>query len=227
MNLHNIFFQQTTICYLPIVFISGVLNSLNPCSASSIPIVIYCLNDKNTFRKLLKWVTFALGNFTAFLAIFFMQRTLHLESYQFNNTEIIAFIYSCIYLFIGLLVLEILPVAYMFTPLEWLKFLDQKQFLLGAYLSGVGLGCTVSSCSTPILLVFLLWLNNLYSTWTIVFYEAIYAIGYSFAFLLILLLFSGSTQQINNYLWTSLINSAIGILFVGVGVYYGLSLIFH
>nr|YP_010336199.1 cytochrome c biogenesis protein transmembrane region [Chroodactylon ornatum]UNJ14605.1 cytochrome c biogenesis protein transmembrane region [Chroodactylon ornatum] len=225
VSLHNLFFQQKVVWYLPLVFITGLLNSLNPCSAGSIPIIIYCLNDQNTFKKILKWGIFALGNLTAFLAIFVIQRILHLDSYQFNNSNLVSFVYSCFYLFVGLLILEILPTASMFNPLEWLKFLDVRQFFLGAYLTGVGLGFTVSSCSTPILLVFLLWLNNLYNIWTIIFYEAIYAIGYSFPFLFILILFNDSTQKINNYFWTSLMNSTIGTLFIGVGVYYGLNLI--
>nr|YP_010336397.1 cytochrome c biogenesis protein transmembrane region [Goniotrichopsis reniformis]UNJ14803.1 cytochrome c biogenesis protein transmembrane region [Goniotrichopsis reniformis] len=225
--LNSIFTLQNFAFQIPFIFIIGFINSLNPCSIGIFPIVMYSIQDKIWSIELKKWLIFTLGLLTAFLIVFLI----NLEIYHYLNTIVasksaISFTFNAIFfLSLGSISLEIIPSGIYFNSIQWLDKIKLKNSLLILYITGIAIGLTLSSCTTPILFTFFNWLNNQPSIPKQFFCGTVYILGYSSAFLIMLNIFKDLINIIQSKYWNNLFNTNIGILLVAYGIYNSLCII--
>nr|YP_010338534.1 cytochrome c biogenesis protein transmembrane region [Rhodaphanes brevistipitata]UNJ18484.1 cytochrome c biogenesis protein transmembrane region [Rhodaphanes brevistipitata] len=201
---------------LPLIFLAGSLNSLTPCSISIFPAVVYSLQDIKLSKQYIKWLFFTLGIYTSFLFFFLLNKVLYLPTANLQSIIIIT-----VNFILGLIAIEIFPSFTYYNSFNFLKNLNSDQFIFLSYFSGVGLGLTISSCSTPILFTLLNWLNSQQNILQEMLYGWVYSIGYSFPILLVTIVFKNLLQIFNN----NIISSLFGISLIGISVYSMLSII--
>jgi cytochrome c biogenesis protein CcdA len=142
-----------------ILFSSGLLSSISPCSLSLVPLTsIYLIGTSNKDEKynikLSKSVLYAFGLATPltivglFVATFGGIFTTNTDS-TFMNTELLSLLVGLISFIMGLNLLDIVPLSF---PSLKLGF-DQKYIPWGlkSYLFGISSALIASPCSSPIL----------------------------------------------------------------------------
>lgn len=220
----NLFLSQNFFFQVPIILFGGMLNSLNPCSISIIPVIIYSLQDTVIYKKYLKWGMFTLGVYTSFLLFFIVH--LQINTYLSTILTIQSLFTITLFIVLGLMNLEILPIILNFNPINLVTDISKEQYLSIAYFLGLSLGISISACTTPILFSFLTWLNSQNNIYKEIYSGAIYTLGYTSPFLLMLTIFEDLIIVIEKQKWIRSIFSNIGIIFIGISVYFILNLIF-
>nr|YP_010336791.1 cytochrome c biogenesis protein transmembrane region [Stylonema alsidii]UNJ15197.1 cytochrome c biogenesis protein transmembrane region [Stylonema alsidii] len=224
MIINNFFLSNNFFFQVPIILLGGMMNSLNPCSISIIPVILYSLQDTIIYKKYLKWGMFTLGVYTSFLLFFII----HLQINTYLSTIFIIQSLFTIILFIvlGLMNLEIFPMVLNFNPINLVNNISKEQYLSIAYFLGLYLGINLSACTTPILFSFLTWLNSQNNVYKEIYSGAIYSLGYTSPFLLMLTIFEDLITVIEKQKWIRAVFSNIGIIFIGISVYLILNLLF-
>nr|YP_010336593.1 cytochrome c biogenesis protein transmembrane region [Rhodospora sordida]UNJ14999.1 cytochrome c biogenesis protein transmembrane region [Rhodospora sordida] len=211
-----VFSSQNFSLQISIVFIAGIINSLNPCSVGVLPMILYSLEDIKPVRQYAKWLVFSLGLYSSFLLFFLLQKELNIYLANIAISESIC--RPIIFLILGFLTLEIIPAIVYFNPLNWIASIKEERYLLISYAIGIGLGLTVSSCTTPILFVLFTWLSTQNNVLKEIFFGGIYSVGYAFPFLFIITLFKGLSTILKQKKWNKSLSSIIGIFFISIGV---------
>lgn len=189
-----IFSSQNFSLQISIVFIAGIINSLNPCSVGVFPMILYSLEDIKPVRQYVKWFVFSLGLYSSFSCFFLLQKELNSYLTNIAISELIC--RPIIFIMLGFLTLEIIPAIVYFNPLNWIANIQKERYLLISYAIGIALGLTVSSCTTPILFVLFTWLSTQNNILKEIFFGGIYSIGYAFPFLLIITSFRGLNARL-------------------------------
>lgn len=117
--------------------------------------------------------------------------------------------------------MDILPVTF---SINFNTFFNKK-FIVFSYISGLSVGLTVSSCTTPILFTIASWLNQ--EPWNLKKFISIfaYSVGYTLPFLLIFTIFKNIIAPPNK-LGNIFIFSIIGVWLISFGIYNLLDIFF-
>lgn len=199
-----------------LLFVGGLLTSLNPCFVSLLPITFSYIFGKKSQQ--INQNIFILGILTS--SIIIISITLVLNDQYKKLIEILPFISSIFIIFIGLSLLQVLNVSLLFTYFNNIALqINIKNFIIKDYLVGCILGLSISTCSTPILLTVLFWLSNTHELIVGLIYLCCYLSGYIVPLLLLINIFL-NYNQLNKivYTWNILIPIS-GSLVLGVGIF--------
>lgn len=199
-----------------ILFIGGLLTSLNPCLLSILPITLSYVFGQKSYK--INQNIFILGILTS--SIFIILMTLVLSGPYKKIIEILPFISSIFIIFVGLSLLQVLNLSALFIYFN--KKVIQiriKKSLIKDYIIGCILGLSISTCSTPILLTVLFWLSNTHKLIMGLIYLFCYLSGYIIPLLLLLNIVL-NYNQLNKivYTWNILIPIS-GSLVLGIGIF--------
>nr|QHO64047.1 thiol:disulfide interchange protein [Lympha mucosa] len=155
------------------IFIGGLLTSLSPCMATSIPIIISYVNTQKQFKNT-KWILL-LGILTSMLAIGII--AIIIKKNILNQLHYLSFGATLLFIIIGLDLLKIvsidLSIFKLFSP--ELKTINNLKL---TYMLGISIGLNISPCSTPILAILIIWITNTKNIITGISLLLIYIIGY-------------------------------------------------
>ena len=184
-NLHHI-----TVFIFILLFISGILTSMNPCMISMLPITASYINyqNKNHYKKSF----FILGIISSFMIIIMLTSLLEKISISVPN---ISPIYMII---IGLSLLNIITINA--KPLQT-DSIDafSLQTVIKDYIIGFLVGINSCSCSTPIAAAVTFWISKSSFTYLGALYFFCYLLGYIVPLLIL-------TNQSMNYINKKLTN---------------------
>nr|YP_009298005.1 cytochrome c biogenesis protein transmembrane region [Plocamium cartilagineum]AOM67943.1 cytochrome c biogenesis protein transmembrane region [Plocamium cartilagineum] len=199
-----------------LLFLGGLLTSLNPCFISLLPITFsYIFGQKS---KQINQNFFTLGIVTS--SILIVSITLGLNNQYKKIISVLPFISSIFPIFIGLSLLQVFNLSVLFTYFNNIAVkINIKNSIIQDYLFGSILGLSISSCSTPILLTVLFWLSNTNQLIIGLVYLCCYLSGYIVPLLLLLNIFL-KYNQLNKivYTWNILIPIS-GSLVLGIGIF--------
>nr|AIA21393.1 hypothetical protein [Pyropia kanakaensis] len=160
------------------VFLSGLFTSLSPCVISILPVCILYIAGENQklhpVNKINNLFIFCLGTISSFITLGIIA-TLLTKTYSqfFNGIPIIS---AIIIMYMGFNLLNIVPLS---SPKLNMLFTNNNYYVK-MYLSGVGVGITISSCSTPIFVTLLVWINSMQKIFIGLTFILIYSTGYIF-----------------------------------------------
>jgi cytochrome c-type biogenesis protein len=173
----NIYFIQqinniTFLSFLTI-FTGGLLTSLSPCMASSIPLIISYVNTQKQFKST-KWILI-LGILTSMFTIGII--AIIIKNNLLIRLHYLSFIITLLFIVIGLDLLKIISI-----DLSMFKLLSPKLKAINnlylTYILGIGIGLNISPCSTPILAILIIWITNTKNIITGISLLLLYIIGY-------------------------------------------------
>lgn len=215
--LKQLFSAQSFSLKILFIFCAGIVNSLNPCSLGILPVVAYSLQESDQLGQLFRWIIFTLGVFTAFLCFFVIRQSISEYFIVFLPYQSIWNI--VLFLCLGFFLLGFMPNISLISSLDHiLGELEGKPKLI-SYFTGLSLGLTVSSCTTPILFTVLVWLSNQKGTIQQILYGLSYSLGYTCPWLITIAISKQFIQIFSNVSWVSSISSIFGIYFLGIGTY--------
>nr|YP_010336976.1 cytochrome c biogenesis protein transmembrane region [Madagascaria erythrocladioides]QUE29009.1 dsbD [Madagascaria erythrocladioides]UNJ16561.1 cytochrome c biogenesis protein transmembrane region [Madagascaria erythrocladioides] len=198
-----------------VIFMLGILTSLNPCSLSILPLYFsYLLNSKNQ-NNLINSFYFIIGIFTNFLFIGILAIYVGKLNKNFLETE--NFFSSIILIMIGLGLLKIIP-------LNFFQFRESNNNITTTcsanfFVLGLTSSFTTSACNMPIITALFAWLSSLKDTISIILFLMSYIVGYSLS---IIIAFSiNKLIEKTNILNTivSWLSSIIGIITLSNGIF--------
>lgn len=207
--------NNTTPISFVIIFTGGLLTSLSPCMASSIPLIISYVDVREQLRitpfiLLLGIATSILG-----LGIF----AIIVENNAINQLHYLSYVLTLLLIIIGLDVLEIISINLPLLKLPWKKIKVINDLSL-TYIFGISIGLNISPCSTPILTILILWITNTKNIITGISFLILYVIGYISPIILCLISMSYFNKlQIIYKLWSSLSPLTRGFL-ISTGIFY-------
>nr|QCI07360.1 Thiol:disulfide interchange protein [Leiomenia cribrosa] len=152
-----------------LLFVSGILTSINPCFLSIIPLSISYLLDYKTKN------TFILGLISSFISIIVLYLLLNI-SYQKLIINIPLFS-SFTMIVVGLNILNILKFNRIYLNSNNIYKKNLKSSLKN-YVIGFIIGISSASCSTPILINILFWISYSNNLLLGAIYLLFYLIGY-------------------------------------------------
>nr|YP_010986060.1 thiol:disulfide interchange protein [Polyopes affinis]WOL36978.1 thiol:disulfide interchange protein [Polyopes affinis] len=158
-----------------VLWVSGILTSLNPCLLSVLPLSISYLYGNRSSIKLKNKIMFLVGVISSLICLIL---TTSLVSQQYYSLISKLPLLSSIFIVIlGLNLLQIIH-FYDFFPNFNNSYYPSSIQLLQNYFIGLVLGLSSIPCSTPIILVILTWLLNAKQLFLGSIYLCIYCIGY-------------------------------------------------
>nr|YP_009509185.1 thiol:disulfide interchange protein [Gracilaria vermiculophylla]AXI96835.1 thiol:disulfide interchange protein [Gracilaria vermiculophylla]QXU75049.1 thiol:disulfide interchange protein [Gracilaria vermiculophylla]WDZ67942.1 thiol:disulfide interchange protein [Gracilaria vermiculophylla] len=205
-----------------LLILSGLLTSMNPCLISIIPISISYIYTEKLENK--NKQIFILGILTStILSIIIFELVSKKYEYLFHIFPVLSY---TILIIVSLNLLQILELNNNFLKIN--KFLKKisSTTLSYNYITGLMIGISSSSCTTPILLIILLWISSCKS-WLL---GSIYSITYLFSYTLPLYLIINNNFQyktINQ--WSSIWNNFSligGSIMLGYSIFSFLNTIF-
>jgi cytochrome c-type biogenesis protein len=176
-EIHLVLLEQInhmTIYSCLLLLISGVFTSISPCMTSCIPIIVSYIPKKQQTQY--TNIIFISGIITSILAIG-ISLILIKRNTIFHANHNISFITPCLYLIIGLSILEIIKINF---PVETTLFNNISQYnnLFVIYIFGISIGINISPCSTPILTSLIIWITNTKHLLVGIGFLGIYTLGY-------------------------------------------------
>nr|YP_009510753.1 thiol:disulfide interchange protein [Gracilaria gracilis]AXI96426.1 thiol:disulfide interchange protein [Gracilaria gracilis] len=224
-NLYNILGSQIN-SFHPIIFIfliiSGLLTSFNPCFLSTIPISLsYIYGEKLTNKNKTIFMFGILSSTILFIIIF--QILDRQYEYIFHLFPLLSYITTTI---ISLNLLQILKFNNSFSyPNSVYRKLSFTPSLY-QYITGLIIGISSSSCTTPILLIILFWISSCKSWLLGIIYTTIYLLSYTLPIYLIIN-HNISFHQINKwpFIWNN-ITFFSGCSMLGYSIFSLLNIIF-
>lgn len=177
-SLYVNFYLKHPLFFL-LLFLSGILTSLNPCMLSMLPVSLSYISSSSNLGQ----SSFFLGlsSSSVLFLIFFT-----ILSYKYHSFFIgLSGIFSCITVLVGLYLLNILQLK-LELNLPALSVMSNIYFR--NYLWGFFVGINTLPCSMPILLTLLLVLSSSCDYILISFYTVIYVAGHIFPLFLLALL---------------------------------------
>nr|QHD45213.1 thiol-disulfide interchange protein [Grateloupia turuturu] len=199
-----------------ILLMAGLVTSMNPCLLSVLPLSVSYLSSSSAHTKSVSKLVFIGGVITSFIT---MVLVTSIVSQQYANLINVIPIFSSIFtILIGLSLLQIINIYNFTSNFDTFSFSSNTQ-LLQTYITGLIFGLSSTPCSTPIILIILVWLLNV-KYWLLGFiYLFIYCLGYIFP-LVILINYVLNYDQILNIIksWNYLIPIS-GSCILGVGIF--------
>lgn len=202
-------------------FFAGFLTSLSPCVYPMIPITLAVLSRGSEKRGKLSQFRYSLFYVFGIATTFSI---LGLAAAQFgflfgsllNQTWILAII-SLVLFIMGISLLGFFDLR---PPSSLMKIASSKtpSGLQGAYISGLFFGVVASPCVGPILVAILAWVSSTQNPGLGFILLFIYALGLGVLFM-VLGLFSQSLPKSGR--WMDYVKKAMGVLVIGVSLYYG------
>nr|UEQ12184.1 cytochrome c biogenesis protein transmembrane region [Batrachospermum sp.] len=175
-NVNIYFIQQinniTFLSFLTI-FTGGLLTSLSPCMASSIPLIISYVNTQKQFKstKLILILGILTSMFTIGIIAIIIKNNLLIKLHY------LSFIVTLLFIVIGLNLLKIISIDLSIFKLFSTNLKAINNLYL-TYILGIGIGLNISPCSTPILAVLIIWITNTKNMITGISLLLLYIIGY-------------------------------------------------
>lgn len=165
--------NNTILFMFIIIFLSGMMTSLNPCLLSLLPIITSYINT--SYQHFYKKHLFIFGLISSFLITITLTTVFNI--YFKYSTISIPIISSLYMIFLGLNVLNIIE-------LRFLKNSNNNAFsttnnAIMDYAVGLLVGLHSSSCSTPILATIIFWVSQSKLTLISLLYILCYSLGYS------------------------------------------------
>ena len=206
-------------------FLGGTLSSLNPCTISTSPLYLSCIQN---FKHSKKQINYPLNIFLLLTGIStsivtFGLISLYISKKYGSILSITPFLSSSIILTIGLSLMNIISVNYseiiQLHRYSWYKNIN-------IYSLGVIIGFIISPCSTSILITLLLWINYTKDFLTGFILLIIYTIGYIIPLIIITYptINFATFRFIKNY-WFIFTNT-IGAILLSIGTFYYLHIIY-
>lgn len=199
------------------IFLSGLFTSLSPCIISILPVCILYISGENhelnPINKIKNLVLFCLGTISSFTTLGIVA-TLITKTYSqfFNGIPIIS---AIIIIYMGLNLLNIVPL----TSTNFNGFANNNNYNVKMYLSGIGVGIAISSCSTPIFVTLLVWINSTQKFFTGLFFILIYSTGYIFP-IIIGSIFSSAFLKLTHFsFWNNLWAPFSGTILLSAGTF--------
>nr|YP_010925893.1 cytochrome c biogenesis protein transmembrane region [Neoporphyra seriata]WKD84125.1 cytochrome c biogenesis protein transmembrane region [Neoporphyra seriata] len=199
------------------IFLSGLFTSLSPCVISILPVCILYISGENqkltSINKIKNLLIFCLGTISSFITLGVVA-TLLTKTYSqfFNGLPIIS---AIIIIYMGFNSLNI-------VPLESPKFdglANNSNYYVKMYLGGVGVGTAISSCSTPIFITLLVWINSLQKIFIGLIFILIYSLGYIFP-IIIGSIFSSNFLKLKHFsVWNNLWAPFSGTILLSTGTF--------
>nr|ARO91287.1 thiol:disulfide interchange protein [Rhodochaete parvula]ASK39634.1 cytochrome c biogenesis protein transmembrane region [Rhodochaete parvula] len=181
-----------------VVFLFGILTSLNPCSLSIIPLYVSYIADNKTKNKQELNISFIIGILLNFLTIssliiYFS----NLYKVFLNNIDILLILNFVI---IGLSLLKIISWEnqFIFNRRFFVKFQYMLTPTVKFLILGFGSSFITSSCNLPIFVSFIVWLTVFQRPINIILFFITYFIGYSTC-LIISIIISRVIKKISVY----------------------------
>nr|YP_009313201.1 Thiol:disulfi de interchange protein [Dichotomaria marginata]SCW21455.1 Thiol:disulfi de interchange protein [Dichotomaria marginata] len=195
-----------------ILFIGGLLTSINPCMLSSLPFTIIYIKEKQ--KRFTDIFLLLIGISTSLFAIGISGLLLKEKYWYLFNS--IPFIWSIFIILLGCNLLNILNFSV--TPSKTFKllhFTDNRS--LKAYITGINIGIGISPCSTPILITLIIWISSTEQFIIGFTCLTIYIIGYIFPLTLTIFYFQiFMNNNFINHIWDH-ISKIIGCLTISIG----------
>ncbi|ASN78836.1 hypothetical protein (chloroplast) [Porphyra umbilicalis] len=160
------------------VFVSGLFTSCSPCLISVLPICIVYISGESQelsqINKLKNLFFFCLGSISSFTTLGLIA-TLLAKTYSkfFNGIPIIS---ALVIIYMGFSLLNLVPLSNNKINTK----INNNNQNIKMYLSGIGIGLAISSCSTPIFVTLLIWINSSHKLFIGLIFILIYSIGYIF-----------------------------------------------
>nr|YP_009027648.1 hypothetical protein 240 [Neoporphyra perforata]AGV01119.1 hypothetical protein 240 [Neoporphyra perforata]AHB35350.1 hypothetical protein 240 [Neoporphyra perforata]AIA19513.1 hypothetical protein [Neoporphyra perforata]AIA19722.1 hypothetical protein [Neoporphyra perforata]AIA19931.1 hypothetical protein [Neoporphyra perforata] len=206
------------------VFLSGLFTSLSPCIISILPICILYISGENqklkSINKIKNLFIFCFGTISSFVTLGIVA-TLLAKTYSqfFNGIPIIS---AIIIIYMGLNLLNIVPLE---SP-NFNSVFTSNKYYIKMYLSGVGVGIAISSCSTPIFITLLIWINSIQKIFIGLLFIVIYSIGYTFP-IIIGSIFSSNFLEFKYFsFWNNLWAPFSGTVLLSAGTFSLLASVF-
>nr|YP_009313817.1 Thiol:disulfi de interchange protein [Hommersandiophycus borowitzkae]SCW22071.1 Thiol:disulfi de interchange protein [Hommersandiophycus borowitzkae] len=139
---------------LLITFTGGIFTSISPCVLSSIPVATLYINT--TKHKIYNTLILIAGISSAILSIGTI--TILLKRYSWQIFGAVPFLWPMTIIIIGLSLLEIISINNI--DLTKHKQFGYQDSFLQTYIIGIGLGLSISPCSTPITMTLIAWINT-------------------------------------------------------------------
>nr|YP_009237462.1 hypothetical protein [Wildemania schizophylla]AKS28509.1 hypothetical protein [Wildemania schizophylla] len=204
------------------IFIAGLFTSLSPCVLSILPVCILFISGENQklsqANKITNLFLFCLGIISSFIALGIIT-TLMAKTYSkfFSGIPVIS---SLVIIYMGFNLLNLVPVSTLNISTKH----HNGNYNIKMYLSGLGIGLAISSCTTPIFVTLLVWISSTQKIFTGLVFILVYSIGYIFP-IVIGSIFSSQVFVINSF-WTNLWTPFTGTLLLSTGTFSLFSNIF-
>lgn len=158
-----------------ILLMAGLITSMNPCLLSVLPLSVSYLYGSSARIKSVSKIVFIAGITSSFIA---MVLVTSIVSQQYANLINVIPISSSVFtIFIGLSLLQVININDFIPNFDIFSSSLNKQ-LLQNYITGLVLGLSSTPCSTPIILIILVWLLNVKYWFLGCIYLLIYCLGY-------------------------------------------------
>lgn len=201
-----------------LVFLAGIITSIGPCNVSMIPVIIAHVGGSEAGRKrgFVLSLFFTLGTATTFMILGLI---IALLGGIFGTSQsLIYYFVAAVCLVVGLHLVGLLPLNFAFG-FGLADRTGEQKGLAGSYVLGLVMGLAGSQCGTPVLLA-ILSLAMANGQWiygaTLLF---IYALGRGVPIVAVGT-FTGLITRMDVFArWSSVMNKAAGVLFIGVGAY--------
>lgn len=208
-----------------LIFIIGILTSINPCNISIIPLAASYLNDSKG-KQQQQYITIV-GILTSVIIVLSIISIINIH-YQKLSIRIpsISYIYMVI---IGLNLLDVLELNKVFISMDKVKIFNKfRKPITKDYVIGFLLGVNSISCNTPILIYLMYWIAKSKFVLLGSVHIFLYMAGYSIPIFLFIQLSSNYINLIHyrdNKLWIFM-TPLLGSLTLGIGVFFLLDNIF-
>nr|YP_010925682.1 cytochrome c biogenesis protein transmembrane region [Neoporphyra dentata]WKD83914.1 cytochrome c biogenesis protein transmembrane region [Neoporphyra dentata] len=199
------------------IFLSGLFTSLSPCVISILPVCILYISGENqklkSISKIKNLCIFCLGTISSFITLGVVA-TLLTKTYSqfFHGIPIIS---AIIIIYMGLNLLNIVPLD---SP-KFNGLATKNNDYVKMYLSGVAVGIAISSCSTPIFITLLVWINSIQKIVVGLIFILIYSVGYIFP-IIIGSIFSSNFLKLKHFsFWNNLWAPFSGTILLSAGTF--------
>nr|YP_009773976.1 cytochrome c biogenesis protein transmembrane region [Caulacanthus okamurae]QIZ74593.1 cytochrome c biogenesis protein transmembrane region [Caulacanthus okamurae] len=212
--------NHLTLYTLILLFVGGVLTSLNPCLISTLPLATSQIYDNSKAQK----NTVISGLISSVIFIIFV--FFFFSKYSNQLTIHLPLVSSILTIIIGLNILKILKLDITTNNLNIQISRIENKKLIFNWITGFTIGLSSTSCSTPVLISTTYWLSHSKNSLLIILYLLIYLTGYTMPlYIFIYISFNYNKMTMFSKVWNYII-PAIGSLIVGIGFFSLLEYIF-
>lgn len=209
--------NNTTFISFVLIFIGGLLTSLSPCMASSIPLIISYVDTRQKLK--ITPIILVLGITTSMLGIGIV--AIIIKDNILTQLHFLSYMFILLLVIIGLDVLEIISINVSSLKSPWHKIKRINNLGL-TYIFGMSIGLNISPCSTPILTILILWITSTKNIITGISFLILYTIGYISPIILCLISISYFNKlKIMSRLWYSFsFGPLTGGFLISTGIFY-------
>ena len=196
-----------------LIFISGIITSINPCTLSLLPITTsYIHSSKNKHYKKNMFIVGMISSFVVIIGF-----TSLFNTYFKYLTSSVPTISSCYMIFLGFNILKIIEFNFQHNNNKVKANYLTIRSIIKDYTTGFLVGLNSSSCSTPILATLIFSISQSKLTLLSLMYILCYSLGYTFPIIILLNQATNYTYSLNiQKVWKYII-SVSGSIILGLG----------